>query len=417
MDRLLERFWEYIAINSQSKTYTKSKPSSSGQVKLAQLLLSELSELGISTSELLENGCVMAKLPANIERSVPAIGFISHLDTSPDFVGKNVKPQLIENYRGGDIALGIGNSVLSPVTFPILHEMIGKTIITTDGKTLLGAENKAGIAEIMTAISHLEQQNIPHGDIYIVFTPDAKIGRGAHNIDLKKFKVQWAYNLIGRGIGGLEYENFNIANVRIKIIGKGTLKESSKEGMVNALTLATRIHNQIPSQEIAKSTIMDQGFYHLNGIKGTVEKTEMNYIICDFDEQSFAKRKRAMFHIAEELGKDLHPDCYIELTVDDICYNMNKVVCQYPHVIDIAKQAMIDCNIKPIVQPIRDITHGALLANYGIPCPNIFTGGYNFDSKYEFISLEGMQQAVEVILRIVTLTAQYAKSDQVAVNE
>lgn len=417
MDRLLERFWEYSAINTQSKSYTKSKPSSIGQAKLAKLLLTELTELGVSTSELLENGCLMAKLPANIEHSVPAIGFISHLDTSPDFVGKNVKPQLIENYRGGDIALGIGNAVLSPVMFPILHEMIGKTIITSDGKTLLGAENKAGIAEIMTAITHLIQQNIPHGDIYIVFTPDAKIGGGANNIDLKKFNAQWAYNLVGRGIGGVEYENFNIANVRIKIIGKGMLKESSKEGMVNALTLATRIHNQIPSQEIATYSIMDQGFYHLSCIKGTVEKTEMNYIICDFDEQNFAKRKRAMFQIAEEQGKDLHPDCYIELTVDDICYNMNKVVCKYPHVIDIAKQAMIDCYIKPNVQLNRDITHGELLADYGIPCPNIFTGGYNFHSKYEFICLEGMQQAVDVIVRIVALTAQYVKFDRVATNQ
>lgn len=187
----------------------------------------------------------MAKLPANIERLVPAIGFISHLDTSPDFVGKNVKPQLIENYRSGDIALGIGNVVLLPVMFPILHEMIGKTITIGDGKTLLGAENKADIAEIMTAITHLIQKNVPHGDIYIVFTTDTKIGRGANNIDLKKFNVQWVYNLVGRGIGVLEYENFNIANVRIKIIGKGMLKES----MVNVLTLATRIHNQIPSQE------------------------------------------------------------------------------------------------------------------------------------------------------------------------
>lgn len=409
MDRLLERFFDYVSFDTQSKPSAKTVPSSNGQLKLARALVNELTELGFADVTLSEHGCVMATLPANTDWPVPIIGFISHLDTSPDMSGKNVKPQILEDYRGGDIALGIGDEVLSPVMFPVLHQMIGKTLITTDGKTLLGADDKAGIAEIITAMLRLKHQNIPHGKIRIAFTPDEEIGRGAHHIDLKTFDAKWAYTVDGGGVGELQYENFNAANVTIKIVGNNVHPGSAKGVMVNALSLATRIHSELPPEETPENTEGYQGFYHLNCIKGTVEKAEMHYIIRDFDTSSFENRKRNMISIAEKVGKGLHPSCYIELTIDDSYYNMHKAVMKSPYVVDIARQAMEDCNITPIIEPIRGGTDGAQLSYRGLPCPNIFTGGYNFHSKHEFISLEGMEQAVSVIMRIAELTALSAK--------
>lgn len=409
MDKLLERFFEYVNFDTQSKPSSKMSPSSDGQIKLAKALVQELKTLGFSDITLSEKGCVMASLPSNVSWPVPVIGFISHLDTSPDFSGKHVKPQILENYRGGDIALGIGDEVLSPVMFPILHSMIGKTLITTDGKTLLGADDKAGIAEIMTAMVRLKETNRPHGDIRIAFTPDEEIGRGAHYVDLNTFGASWAYTVDGGGVGELEYENFNAASVGIKIVGNNVHPGSAKGVMVNALGLATRIHQELPIEETPENTEGYEGFYHLQSIKGTVERADMQYIIRDFNRNLFEKRKQKMIAIAEKVGKGLHPDCYIELTIDDSYYNMHDKVVQYPHVIDIAKQAMIDCNIEPNIKPIRGGTDGAQLSYRGLPCPNIFTGGYNFHGKHEFISLEGMEASVSVIMRIAEITAQREK--------
>ncbi|MEQ1976118.1 peptidase T [Xenorhabdus sp. SGI240] len=407
MDRLLARFLKYIAFNTQSKPSAKTIPSSDGQLVLAQALYEELIQLGFADVTLNERGCVMATLPSNVATPVPVIGFIAHLDTSPDFSGKRVNPQIVENYRGGDIALGMGDEVLSPVVFPVLHSLLGKTLITTDGKTLLGADDKAGIAEIITALVRLKQGNIPHGDIRIAFTPDEEIGRGAHYFDIEAFGAEWAYTVDGGGVGELEFENFNAASVAIKIVGNMAHLGSAKGVMVNALTLATRIHHALPAEETPEQTDGYEGFYHLQSMKGTVERAEMHYLIRDFDRANFAKRKKKLMAIAEKLGKGLHPDCYIELAIDDDYYNMHSEVLKYPHVIAIAKQAIQDCHIEPIIQPIRGGTDGAELSYRGLPCPNIFTGGYNYHSKHEFISLEGMEQAVNVIMRIIELTVSY----------
>ncbi|MDC9597843.1 peptidase T [Xenorhabdus anantnagensis] len=407
MDRLLERFLKYIAFNTQSKPSAKTIPSSDGQLDLAKALYEELIQLGFADITLNERGCVMATLPSNIVRPIPIIGFIAHLDTSPDFPGKHVNPQIVENYRGGDIALGVGDEVLSPVMFPVLHSLLGKTLITTDGKTLLGADGKAGIAEIITAMVRLKQKNIPHGDIRIAFTPDEEIGREAHYFDIEAFGAEWAYTIDGGGVGELEFENFNAASVTIKIVGNMVHPGSAKGVMVNALVLAMRIHHSLPPEETPEKTEGYEGFYHLQSMKGTVERTEMHYIIRDFDSANFEKRKKNILAIAENVGKGLYPDCYIELAIDDNYYNMCSEVRKYPHVIAIAKQAMRDCNIEPIIQPIRGGTDGAQLSYRGLPCPNIFTGGYNYHSKHEFISLEGMEQAVDVIMRIAELMASH----------
>ncbi|CDL82031.1 peptidase T [Xenorhabdus szentirmaii] len=407
MDRLLDRFFKYIAFDTQSKPSTKTIPSSNGQLKLAKALHEELVQLGFADVILNDQGCVMATLPSNIAWSVPAIGFISHLDTSSDFTGKHVCPQILENYRGGDIALGNGNEVLSPVMFPALHSLLGKTLITTDGKTLLGADDKAGIAEIITAMVRLKQNNIPHGDIRIAFTPDEEIGKGADSFNIETFGAEWAYTVDGGGVGELEFENFNAASATIKIVGNMAHPGMAKGVMVNASSLAMRIHHTLPLEEIPEKTEGYEGFYHLQSIKGTVEYAEMHYLIRDFDREHFENRKKTLIAIAESVGKGLPPDCYIELIIDDNYYNMRSEIAQSPHVVEFARQAMLDCGIKPIIKPIRGGTDGAQLSYRGLPCPNIFTGGYNYHSKYEFISLEGMEQAVNVIMRIAELVASH----------
>ncbi|MGL5280686.1 MAG: peptidase T, partial [Plesiomonas shigelloides] len=292
MDRLLDRFFFYVSFDTQSKASSRHVPSTEGQMKLAHALQDELQEMGLTDIHLDEHGCLMATLPANVDWKVPTIGFIAHLDTSPDFSGKNVNPQIVDNYRGGDIALGIGDEILSPVMFPVLHELHGKTLITTDGKTLLGADDKAGIAEIMTAIMRLKESNIPHGDIRVGFIPDEEIGRGAQYFDVKRFAADWAYTIDGGAVGELEYENFNAASAVIHIQGNNVHPGSAKDVMVNALTLAAQFHASMPVEETPEHTEGYEGFFHLNQFKGTVEKAELHYIIRDFDSDSFAARKR-----------------------------------------------------------------------------------------------------------------------------
>ncbi|WP_436892494.1 peptidase T [Siccibacter turicensis] len=406
MDKLLERFLHYVSLDTQSRPGVKQVPSTDGQWTLLRLLQSQLIELGLVDVTLSEHGTVMGTLPANIAKKVPAIGFISHVDTSPDFTGKNVNPQIVENYRGGDIALGVGDEVLSPVMFPVLHQLTGHTIITTDGKTLLGADDKAGVAEIMTALAVMKQENIPHGDIRVAFTADEEVGKGALHFDVEAFNAEWAYTIDGGGVGELEYENFNAASVTIKIVGNNVHPGSAKGVMVNALSLAARIHAEVPANESPECTDGYDGFYHLHSMKGNVDRAEMHYIIRDFDRDNFEARKRTMMDIAKKVGKGLHPDCYIELVIEDSYYNMREQVVQHPHIIDIARQAMIDCDIEPQMKPIRGGTDGAQLSFKGLPCPNIFTGGYNYHGKHEFVTLEGMEKAVQVIVRIAELTAE-----------
>ncbi|WP_426508971.1 peptidase T [Serratia proteamaculans] len=409
MDKLLDRFFNYVSFDTQSKANVKHVPSTDGQMKLARALQQEMIELGFERVSLSEHGCVMGTLPGNVAWSVPAIGFISHLDTSPDFTGKHVNPQIVESYRGGDIALGIGDEVLSPVMFPILHQMLGQTLITTDGKTLLGADDKAGIAEILTAMVRLQQRNIPHGDIRVAFTPDEEVGKGARFFDVAQFDAEWAYTVDGGGVGELECENFNAASVTVKIVGNNVHPGSAKGVMVNALSLATRIQQALPADETPETTADYQGFYHLSSLKGSVERAEMHYILRDFEREGFEARKRRMFEIAKQVGKGLPRDCYIEVTIEDSYYNMREQVAEHPHVIALAQQAMRDCDIEPVMKPIRGGTDGAQLSFRGLPCPNLFTGGYNYHCKHEFVSLEGMEQAVAVIMRIAALTAENAK--------
>ncbi|WON78488.1 peptidase T [Serratia sp. UGAL515B_01] len=409
MDKLLDRFFSYVSFDTQAKVNVKNVPSTEGQLKLAQALRQEMIELGFKQVSLTEHGCVMGILPGNVAWSVPTIGFISHLDTSPDFSGKHVAPQIVENYRGGDIALGIGDEVLSPVTFPILHQMLGQTLITTDGKTLLGADDKAGIAEILTAMMRLKQKNIPHGDISVAFTPDEEVGKGGQFFDVDAFNAEWAYTVDGGGVGELECENFNAAAVMVKIAGNNVHPGSAKGVMVNALSLATRFHQSLPGDETPENTEGYQGFFHLGSIKGNVERAEMHYILRDFERDGFEARKRTMIEVAQKVGRGLPQSCYIEVMIEDNYYNMREQVAKHPHVIKLAQQAMRDCDIEPIMKPIRGGTDGAQLSFKGLPCPNLFTGGHNFHGKHEFITLEGMEKAVAVIMRIAALTAERAK--------
>ncbi|TKI07720.1 peptidase T [Martelella alba] len=410
MDKLLDRFLNYVSHDTQSKPGVKQVPSTEGQWKLARALEEELKSLGFEQVTLSEHGCLMATLPSNVAWKVPAIGFISHMDTAPDFSGKHVNPQIVEKYRGGDIALGNGDEILSPVMFPVLHQLLGHTLITTDGKTLLGADDKAGIAEIVTAMVRLKGKQIPHGDIRIAFTPDEEVGKGAQYFDVAHFGAEWAYTMDGGGIGELEFENFNAASVLVKIVGNNVHPGTAKGVMVNALTLATRFHQKMPVNETPETTEGYEGFYHLNSLKGNVDRAEMHYIVRDFDKQRFAARKQFMLNVAEEVGKGLRPDCYIELTIEDSYYNMHDKVAKFPHVIELAQQAMRDNGIEPVMKPIRGGTDGAQLSFRGLPCPNLFTGGYNYHGKHEFASQDGMEQAVQVIMRIAELNALRAKN-------
>ncbi len=416
MEKLLDRFLNYVAFDTQSKAGVRQVPSTEGQMKLAQALQQELTELGFTQVTLSKHGCVMASLPANVAWPVPAIGFIAHMDTSPDFSGKHVNPQIVENYRGGDIALGVGDEVLSPVMFPVLHHLLGQTLITTEGKTLLGADGKAGIAEIITALVRLKKRQIPHGDIRLAFTPDEEVGKGAQHFDVAAFNAEWAYTVDGGGVGELEYENFNAASVVVKIVGNNVHPGAAKGVMVNALSLATRFHQSIPAEEVPEHTEGYQGFYHLHSAKGTVERAELHYSIRDFEREGFEQRKKTLLNIAEKVGKGLHPDCYIEVTITDSYYNMRDQVEQHPHVIALAQQAMRDCGITPVMQPIRGGTDGAQLSFQGLPCPNLFTGGYNAHGKHEFVTHEGMESAVSVIMRIAELTAVRARDQQARHN-
>ncbi len=406
MEKLLERFLQYVALDTQSKPGVRQVPSTEGQWSLLHVLKAQMEDMGLQGVALSEHGTLMGTLPGNMDKPVPAIGFIAHVDTAPDASGKNVNPQIVENYRGGDIALGMGDEILSPVMFPVLHQLLGQTLITTDGKTLLGADDKAGIAEIMTALAVLKGKKIPHGDIRVAFTPDEEVGKGAKYFDVERFDARWAYTVDGGGVGELEAENFNAASVIVKIVGNNVHPGTAKGVMVNALSLAMRIHAQIPAEESPEMTDGYEGFYHLNSVKGSVERAEMHYIIRDFDRKKFEARKRHIMDIAKKVGKGLHPDCYIELVIEDSYYNMHEQVAAHPHIVELARQAMLDCDIEPVIKPIRGGTDGAQLSFKGLPCPNLFTGGYNYHGKHEFVTLEGMNKAVDVIVRIAELTAR-----------
>lgn len=400
---LLTRFLHYVSFDTQPKPSAKHSPSSVGQMKLAQNLQKELTELGLQNVQVSKHAVVTAYLPANCAELSHTIGLIAHLDTSPECSGKNVRPEVIENYRGGDIALGSGEEFISPAYYPFMHQLIGKTLIVTDGNTLLGADNKAGIAEIMTVLEVLQQGGLPHCNLRVAFTPDEEIGLGMQYFPLEDFPCDWAYTFDGGEVGELEYENFNAATAKIHIVGRNIHTGYAKGKMVNALALACDFHQGFSKQDVPEKTSGREGFFHLNHLAGDVEKAELHYLIRDFNAESFVRRKQFVQDWTAKFNAEKGLKQPIECVVQDSYKNMYEAVKKVPQAISIAEKAMEICGVKVIHKAIRGGTDGAFLSANGLACPNIFTGGYNFHSKHELISLEGMEKAVEVIVEMVKL--------------
>lgn len=407
MPKVVEKFLRYVKFETRSDENTGKTPSTEGQMVLAKELGKELKLMGMKEVFVDENGYVMATLPSNLSKSVPTIGFIAHMDTSPDMSGKDVNPQVVEDYKGGDIILNKDlNIVLSPKDFPDINNYIGKTLITTDGTTLLGADDKAGLAEIMTAMEYLiDHPEIKHGDIKVGFTPDEEIGEGADHFDVEKFAADFAYTIDGGKIGELEYENFNAAGAKVTINGRNIHPGYAYEKMINSISIASEFMAMLPSNEVPEKTKGYEGFYLLTNIKGAVEKTLLNYIIRDFDKDNFEKRKDNIKNICKTINEKYGMDI-IEIEVKDQYYNMKEKIEPVKHVVDIAFKAMEQVGVTPIVTPIRGGTDGARLSYMGLPTPNIFAGGENFHGKYEFICKESMEKAVEVIIKIVELYSE-----------
>lgn len=404
MSKVVERFLKYVKYHTTSNENSNTFPSTEGQLIFARELAKELKELGLSEVEVDENGYVTALFPANTDKKIPTIGFIAHMDTSPDMCGKDVKPQIIENYDGNDIVLNKEKGIiLSTSEFPELKNYIGKTLITTDGTTLLGADDKAGIAEIITAIEYLiNHPEIEHGNVKIAFTPDEEIGRGVDKFNVKKFACDFAYTVDGGELGTIEYENFNAASAKIKIHGRNVHPGTAKGKMKNSILIGIELQNMLPELERPEHTEGYQGFYHLNNFQGTVEETSMYYIIRDFDKQAFSDKKEYIKSIVEALNKK-YGEGTVELELKDQYYNMREVIEKHMHIVETAMEAMRSLGIEPKVVPIRGGTDGARLSFMGLPTPNLFTGGHNFHGKYEFIPIHAMEKAVEVIVKIVEL--------------
>lgn len=400
---VVDRFLKYVKFDTESSTETGTTPSTPGQMVLARELEKELHEMGLEDISLDEKGYIMATLPANTDKEVPTIGFVAHMDTSPDLTGKDVNPQIVKNYDGKDIILNKDlNIVLSPNDFPEMQDYVGQDLIVTDGKTLLGADDKAGIAEILTAIKYLKDHpEIKHGKIRIGFTPDEEIGAGADYFDVEKFGCEWAYTMDGGPIGELEYENFNAAGVKINIQGRSVHPGYAKDKMVNALVVANKLVSLLPSNERPEHTTEYEGFYHLTNISGTVDAATVGYIIRDHDREIFEKRKQIMLDTIAFINK-LYPDS-TTVEIKDQYYNMREKVEPVKHVVDLAFEAMTAVGVTPIVKPIRGGTDGARLSFMGLPCPNIFAGGHNFHGRYEFVPIQSMEKAVQVIVKIAEL--------------
>ncbi len=409
-NNIINRFISYVTIDTQSNPDSTKTPSTEKQWDLANRLAVELKKIGMEEVEIDENAYIMATLPANVAHDVPVIGFISHFDTSPDFTGTNVKPQIIENYDGKDIILNKEQDIiLSPDYFDDLLQYKGQTLITTDGTTLLGADDKAGITEIVTAMEYLiNNPQIPHGKIRIGFTPDEEIGRGAHKFDVKKFGAAWAYTMDGSQIGELEYENFNAAEAVVKIKGKIVHPGYAKDKMINSMYIAQDFINSLPRLETPEHTEDRQGFFHLTDIKGDVEETILKYIIRDHDKDHFEARKEMISKLALEINSQ-HEREVINIEIKDQYFNMREKVEPVMHIVDIAEEAMKQLNITPNIKPIRGGTDGSQLSYMGLPCPNIFAGGHNFHGRYEYVPVESMQRATEVIIKIAELTSEKHK--------
>jgi tripeptide aminopeptidase len=409
MEKLVERFIRYAKVNTQSNENVKTCPSTPGQIQLAQILVSELQDIGMSEVSMDGNGYVMATLPANTMKTVPVIGFISHMDTSPDFKAERVNPQIVDHVGKPIVLNARENIILSPVDFPVINHYLGQQIITTDGTTLLGADNKAGIAEIITAMDYLlHHPEIKHGTVRICFTPDEEIGRGADKFDVKKFNASYAYTVDGGGIGEIEYENFNAAKAKIVIQGLNVHPGSAKNKMKNSMLIAMELNSMLPGSEVPEHTEGYEGFYHLIDFSGTVDSSVINYIIRDHDSESFNKKKNLLIKIVDHLNLKYGPRTVTLIMVDQY-YNMKEKIEPVFHIVDLATKAISARGIIPRVNPIRGGTDGSKLSFMGLPCPNIFTGGHNFHSRYEFIPIRSMEKAVEVIVKIVELVTTETK--------
>jgi tripeptide aminopeptidase len=408
---VLNRFIKYIEIDSQSDPESNTTPSTAKQWDMANLLKSELEEIGMSEVSIDQNSYVMATLPSNIDQDVPCIGFVSHFDTTPDYNATNIKPQIQENYDGKDIILNKDkNIVLSSDYFEELKDYKGQTLITTDGTTLLSADDKAGITEIVSAMEYLlAHPEIKHGKIRVCFTPDEEIGRGAHKFDVKKFGAEWAYTMDGSQIGELEYENFNAASAKVTIKGKSVHPGYAKGKMINSMLIANKFAASFPENEVPEKTEGRQGFFHLTSISGDIELSELSYIIRDHDKKKFEGRKKLFYQIANQFNKTFVDDL-VKVEIKDQYYNMKEKIEPVMHIVEIAEEAMKQCSLTPIIKPIRGGTDGSQLSYMGLPCPNIFAGGHNFHGPYEYVPLESIQKATEVIIKIAELTALHHKN-------
>lgn len=401
---VVERFLKYVAFDTQSDENTNVTPSTEKQRVFANFLKSELESMGLEDVYLDEKSYLYATLPSNTDKELPVIGFIAHLDTSPDMTGTGVSPRIVSNYAGGDIVLcEDDNIILSPKQFPELENHKGEDLIVTNGKTLLGADDKAGIAEIITAIDFLmNHPEIKHGKIRVAFNPDEEIGLGAHNFDVKHFGCDWAYTMDGGEVGELEFENFNAASAKITIKGRNVHPGYAKDKMINSMLVANKLMSMLPENEVPEHTSGYEGFYHLVGMNGTVEETSLSYIIRDHDREKFENRKKFMAGCVAELNSALGENI-VELHLNDQYYNMREKVEPVMHIIDIAKQAMENAGVTPTIKAIRGGTDGAQLSFKGLPCPNIFAGGLNFHGRYEFIPIQSLEKAANVIVEIVKL--------------
>lgn len=404
---VIERFLKYVTFDTQSDESTGVTPSTPKQMVFAQYLKTELEELGLKDISLDENGYLFATLPSNVDHEVPVVGFIAHMDTSPDMSGENVKPRIVEKYDGKDIPLcAEENIILSPANFPELLEHVGEDLIVTDGHTLLGADDKAGIAEIVGAVAYLiAHPEIKHGDIRIGFNPDEEIGLGAHKFDVEKFGAKWAYTMDGGEVGELEFENFNAAAAKIRVKGRNVHPGYAKNKMINSLLVANEYASLLPANETPGTTEGYEGFYHLIGMEGEVENTVLSYIVRDHDREKFEARKQALLDYAAQLNEK-YGEGTVTVELKDQYYNMRQQVEPLMHIIDIAFAAMQEAGVTPKVKAIRGGTDGAQLSFKGLPCPNIFAGGLNFHGRYEFVPVQSIEKAMNVVVKIAELTAK-----------
>lgn len=411
--KIIDRFVSYIKVDTQSDPNSDTTPSTEKQWDLVNQLVEELKEIGMEDVTVDDNAYIMATLPSNVEHEVPTIGFVAHFDTSPDFSGTNVNPQIIENYDGGDIILNKEeNIVLSPNYFEDLLLYKGQTLITTDGTTLLGADDKAGITEIVSAMEYLiNNPEIKHGKIRVGFTPDEEIGRGAHKFDVEKFDAKWAYTMDGSQIGELEYENFNAAGAKLTFKGKSVHPGYAKGKMINSVLLANKFLAKLPKKEVPEKTTGYEGFFHVHHIEGSIEETEVQLIIRDHSMKKFKKRKKLVQKLAKKMNKkfaEKFGEDIVICEINDQYFNMREKVEPVKYIVDVAEEAMKDLGITPLIKAIRGGTDGSQLSYMGLPCPNIFAGGHNFHGKYEYVPPESMVKATEVIVKIAELTATKA---------